>query len=1193
MGTLADKFLYLKETKDAIKASIESKGRTVGGIPFREYASKIDEISGEHTLSGEFNVPVIYKDNISEYDVLLLKQENFIDDINFDYVYGHRSSMSGTQVVGYLSTALDYALQGGSASIRLYKKENNQYTYKSAPPTLGGLQGVPQVFLDPSGTYVVALVNNISPYYNGYKINKTNDTIASDTSWIDYTYSYGDFPYFADFSRDGAFLCIAIQYARTDTAYLYIYKWDSATSRYVRNIAPYDTQLPAATRMVSLSSDGSYMAVCLLTSPYLILYKWNPATNKYNLLPSPSVMPTSSAYSIKFSPNDEYLAVSNNGSSKLIIYKRDVDTFTTLSTIDIQPTIFYNDIYWSNNSRELILSRSSYALSVYDRVGDTFTKTNKLSGVAVGSYSTQTNNDEQLLFGLSSGGFDVYDAKPPLRAYLSDNIIPENTVDLRHLGFARADGVSGDVNTVTAIWSLPDNLYNADFSVYYTVLNAISSQDITKYTTSSWNSYQDIVLSNVMNKTNSQIEVNTATYNIFLAQKDLVRDPEEKNITPYLITNQEVFPSTDKLLSKVTLLKDTVNHIPANIKKDVSLYGVTGTFDGETASKEFEVRFFDIDASLLKVSSVDRGENAELPTTPTHAPLVFSEWSYDTTNVQQHLDVGAVYAYPNNEVYLEYTRLTRDITMPFYLTRTGSGTVTVEFSEGAPFTSTSTGNITISCALPKATRPSLFSGTFWVKIYMSAGSGTFTLANSNNNMLNYSSSSRSNTYTYDLKKMYIGAGSCTGFGHKDVTYGMNLTEFCIPSGFTWPTSTWMYGNYKTLILPRRSGASPTETMGAQCRKVEVVTISQGYTSLLPVSASGALFTNDRIIIPEGIVTIQSALPQLYCRGIKKVIISSSTTGISSINNVFSCIDTEEIIFNRAPGDPFSVTGCQNIFGYTIGLKSIKNIPTFISYSSSAFSGAGTSWYIYWSPEKWDNLEETFVVPSYITSATTTSLFQYNRFKKLEINHMMTALSFPNAFYLCRYLSGVVDLSNVLDVRFGSATFTSSVENYGITKFIIRPDSLTQLGSGCFSYMRNLEEIDMSAQTTYTGNLNISNMFEGCRELRKITFPPNATGAIGSLNITSTYLKRITIPAGITSISGTIGNIGDGALGELVVTKPDGVVTLGGTSYISSLVTSGLSWIYVPDDLVATYTTATNWSTFAAMLKPMSELPIES
>jgi hypothetical protein len=90
-----------------------------------------------------------------------------------------------------------------------------------------------------------------------------------------------------------------------------------------------------------------------------------------------------------------------------------------------------------------------------------------------------------LLFGLSSGGFDVYDAKPPLRAYLSDNIIPENTVDLRHLGFARADGVSGDVNTVTAIWSLPDNLYNADFSVYYTVLNAISSQDITKYTTSS------------------------------------------------------------------------------------------------------------------------------------------------------------------------------------------------------------------------------------------------------------------------------------------------------------------------------------------------------------------------------------------------------------------------------------------------------------------------------------------------------------------------------------------------------------------------------------------------------------------------------------------------------------------------------------------------------------------------------------
>lgn len=47
MGTIADKLLYLQGTKSAIKDAIVSKGVTVPtGTPFRDYATKIGEISG-------------------------------------------------------------------------------------------------------------------------------------------------------------------------------------------------------------------------------------------------------------------------------------------------------------------------------------------------------------------------------------------------------------------------------------------------------------------------------------------------------------------------------------------------------------------------------------------------------------------------------------------------------------------------------------------------------------------------------------------------------------------------------------------------------------------------------------------------------------------------------------------------------------------------------------------------------------------------------------------------------------------------------------------------------------------------------------------------------------------------------------------------------------------------------------------
>ena len=62
---------------------------------------------------------------------------------------------------------------------------------------------------------------------------------------------------------------------------------------------------------------------------------------------------------------------------------------------------------------------------------------------------------------------------------------------------------------------------------------------------------------------------------------DLIgKEEETKTLTPdFAGGNQVVTPTVGKVLSQVTINKDTTNHIPDNIKKDVTIYGITGTLE--------------------------------------------------------------------------------------------------------------------------------------------------------------------------------------------------------------------------------------------------------------------------------------------------------------------------------------------------------------------------------------------------------------------------------------------------------------------------------------------------------------------------------------------------------------------------------------------------------------------------------------
>ncbi len=85
----------------------------------------------------------------------------------------------------------------------------------------------------------------------------------------------------------------------------------------------------------------------------------------------------------------------------------------------------------------------------------------------------------------------------------------------------------------------------------------------------------------------------------------------------------------------------------------------------------------------------------------------------------------------------------------------------------------------------------------------------------------------------------------------------------------------------------------------------------------------------------------------------------------------------------------------------------------------------------------------------------------------------------------------------------------------------------------------------------------------------------------------TALKIVYIP-NVESISGAPFADCTG-LEAVVITQTNTVATLATTNvFVRSGIANGTGFIYVPDNLVESYKSATNWSTYASQIKPLSE-----
>jgi hypothetical protein len=180
-----------------------------------------------------------------------------------------------------------------------------------------------------------------------------------------------------------------------------------------------------------------------------------------------------------------------------------------------------------------------------------------------------------------------------------------------------------------------------------------------------------------------------------------------------------------------------------------------------------------------------------------------------------------------------------------------------------------------------------------------------------------------------------------------------------------------------------------------------------------------------------------------------------------------------------------------------------------------------------------------------------------------------------AFYYCSNLTEI-SLPNCTNVRANSFAYCTNIESVDL------PMCTTIRGNNAFDNATKLKTINLPNLTTIT---NANRTFVTCESLEEF----NAPNLISLGDTTRMFgncvqLKKVSFPklSGITIRANTFYGC------TLLTTLILGGSKLNPLENVNAF-SHGKPNIYVPDDLVDEYKTATNWATFANKIKPISEL----
>lgn len=282
---------------------------------------------------------------------------------------------------------------------------------------------------------------------------------------------------------------------------------------------------------------------------------------------------------------------------------------------------------------------------------------------------------------------------------------------------------------------------------------------------------------------------------------------------------------------------------------------------------------------------------------------------------------------------------------------------------------------------------------------------------------------------------------------------------------------------------------------------------------------------------------------------------------------------------------------ENGYATEVSIVGMTEIPKAYFYNYDIGDGS----------KSWIQYCKKINLPSNITSIGSRAFLNCESWESQSLPEGIKTID-ANAFEGCRKLA-LTKLPNTLE-RIAAYAFSNCVE----LPLAEIPERTTLSGVNIFYNCYKLALQKLPEHTTTISNY----CFYNCKEMPLSELPSGLT-SIGTYSFYTCEAMTIKeIPIGVTKIetnafrycSGLteITCLGDiksiaaasfqncSSLTKFVLTNITGNVNLlNKSAFASTPIASGTGYIYVPDDLVDSFKTATNWSTYANQIKGVSEL----
>ena len=241
------------------------------------------------------------------------------------------------------------------------------------------------------------------------------------------------------------------------------------------------------------------------------------------------------------------------------------------------------------------------------------------------------------------------------------------------------------------------------------------------------------------------------------------------------------------------------------------------------------------------------------------------------------------------------------------------------------------------------------------------------------------------------------------------------------------------------------------------------------------------------------------------------------------------------------------------------------------------------------------------LPESLTSIRKYAFYQCTNLALTELPDTVTDIQI-NAFYQCTNLALTKLPSNLQMIRgyaFYQCTNLALTELpdtvididdqafRGCSKLALTklPNNLEHIGAMAFYDCKKLEITEIPQSVTSLEGTS----FQNCTKLKTIVVHENIKSIDSSTFRGCTSLTEVTLKGAIKTIAIHSFN-GCSNLTKFVMPNITGTITLGGTNaFEGTPIANGAGYIYIPDDLVDTFKSNTNWGNFADQIKPISEL----